>query len=234
MISQLTFLDLVKILFPTILIFMKIVQVDLNKDYSEAVQEAVRVLASGGVIVCPTDTLYGIGCNALDNIAVRKIFEIKDRSFSKPLPIVVRNIKWAKELADVKKRNEKVLDKIWPGRVTAVLPKKEIVPDIVTSNQKTVGIRIPDHPLIDAILKIFGYPLALTSANISGEEPTQDINKIIEIFSKRLTRQPDMILDVGILPKSEPSAILDLTGDKPKISRVGPSKPEEFLKLLNI
>lgn len=148
-----------------------------------------------------------------------------------------------------KKRNEKVLNKIWlqgegshrgtsvgiaSGRVTVILSKKDIVPDIVTSNQKTVGIRIPDYPLVDAILKKFGYPLALTSANISGEEPTQNINEIIEIFSKRLTKQPDLILDVGILPKSEPSAILDLTGYKPKISRVGLSKPEEFLKLLNI
>ncbi|MDP3697479.1 MAG: L-threonylcarbamoyladenylate synthase [Candidatus Taylorbacteria bacterium] len=213
---------------------MRVIQVDPSKDYSEAIKEAVRVLASGGIIICPTDTLYGIGCNALDGKAVRKIFEIKDRPLSKPLPIIVRDIKWAKELADVSKKNEKILQKIWPGRVTVVLPKKEIIPDILTSGKKTVGIRMPDYPLIDQLLKIFGYPIVSTSANISGEEPTQDINQIIEIFSRRLTRQPDLALDAGILPKSEPSAILDLTGDKPKISRIDPSKPEEFLKLLNI
>ena len=213
---------------------MKILQVDLNKDYSDALKEAVAVLASGGVIICPTDTLYGIGCNALDEKAVRKIFEIKERPLAKPLPMIVRNIKWAKELAYVGIRNEQMLGKIWPGRVTAVLSKKAVVPNILTSNQATVGIRIPDHPLTDQLLKLFGYPIALTSANISGQESTNDIGEIIRIFSNRLTRQPDLILDVGILPKSEPSTILDLTTDKPKILRVGPSKPEEFLKLLNI
>ncbi len=213
---------------------MRIIQVDLNKDYSEAIKEAVAVLESGGVIVCPTDTLYGIGCNALDEKAVKRIFEIKDRPLAKPLPVIVRNVKWAKELAYVKKRDEKVLEKVWPGRVTVVLQKKSIIPDVVTSGQKTVGIRIPENKLVDHLLKSFGYPMALTSANISGEDPTQDINEIIEVFSKRLTKQPDLILDVGILPKSEPSAILDLTGDKPKISRIGPSKPKDFLKLLNI
>jgi len=213
---------------------MKILQVDLNKDYSEALKEAVAVLDSGGVIIYPTDTLYGIGCNALDEKAVAKIFEIKGRSLSKPLSMIVRNIKWAKELAYVSKRNKNTLDKVWPGRVTAVLSKKNIVPDILTAGYGTVGMRVPDYPFTDRLLKLFGYPVVSTSANISGEEPTNDINKIIEVFSKKLTQQPDMIINAGILPKSEPSAILDLTGAKPKISRIGPSKPEEFLRLLNI
>jgi L-threonylcarbamoyladenylate synthase len=213
---------------------MKILHVDLNKDYSDALKEAVAVLEWGGIIICPTDTLYGIGCNALNEKAIKKIFEIKERPLAKPLPMIVRNIKWAKGLAYISKRNEKILEKIWPERVTTVLLKKAIVPDILTSNQKTVGIRIPDHPLTDQLLKLFGYPIALTSANISGQESTNDVNEIIKVFSNRLTRQPDLVLDVGILPKSEPSTILDLTTDKPKILRVGPSKPEEFLKLLRI
>ena len=213
---------------------MKIIQVDLNEDYSEVVREAVLVLERGGVIIYPTDTLYGIGADALNGEAVRKVFSMKERSLSKPLPMFVRNIMWAKELAYVKKRDEKTLEKVWPGRVTVVLPKRDIIPDILTSGHKTVGIRVPDYPMIDQLLKLFGYPITSTSANISGEEPTNDINKIIETFSKKLSRQPDLIIDVGILPKSEPSAIVDLTGDKPKVSRIGPSKPEEFLKLLNI
>jgi len=213
---------------------MKIVQVDLNKDYTDALTEAVSVLEAGGVIIYPTDTLYGIGCNALDEKAVKRIFEIKERHLSKPLIVMIRNSKWALELADVKKKNREILEKIWPGRVTAVLPKKEIIPDIVTSGQKTVGLRVPDYPLIDQLLKLFGYPIISTSANISGEEPTNDINKIIDSFSKSFARQPDLILDAGILPKSGPSAILDLTGPRPKVSRIGPSKPEEFLKLLNL
>jgi len=213
---------------------MKVIRVDLNKDYTSVIKEAVAVLEAGGVIIYPTDTLYGIGCNALDKKAVKKVFEIKERPLSKPLPVLVRDIKWAKGLAYMKKKDERVLEKVWPGRTTVILAKKENVPDILTSGQKTIGIRVSDHSLVDRLLKIFGYPIVSTSANISGQEPTNDINEIIKIFSKRLTRQPDLVLDAGILPKSDPSAILDLTGDKPKISRIGPSKPEEFLKLLSI
>ena len=213
---------------------MKIIQIDINKDYISALREAVLVLKQGGVVIYPTDTIYGIGCNSLDKKAVKRIFEIKDRSFKKPLSVIVRNMIWAKELAYISKKNEVVLNKIWPGRITAILFKRDIMPNLVTSGHKTIGIRIPDYGLTNRLLKFFGYPLISTSANISGQEPTNDINEIIKIFSGRLTKQPDLIIDAGILPKSEPSAIVDLTGDKPKVSRIGPSKPEVFLKLLNI
>jgi len=213
---------------------MKILQVDLNKDYSEVIKEAVAVLGAGGVIIYPTDTIYGIGANALDEKAVKKVFELKRRPLSKPLPMIIRNIKWAKELAYVKNRDRETLKKVWPGKVTVVFNKKEIVPGILTSEHKTVGMRVPDYPFLDELLKRFGYPITSTSANISGEEGSGDINRVIESFSGHLSCQPDLVLDVGVLPKSNPSAILDLTGDKPKISRIGPSRPEEFLKLLRI
>ena len=85
----------------------------------------------------------------------------------------------------------------------------------------------------DKLLAEFGYPLTSTSANISEQEPTNDINRIIEIFSKS-TAKPDLIIDAGILPKSEPSMIVDLTGNKPKILRISPTKPEKLLKLLEL
>ena len=213
---------------------MKILKIDLNKDYSEAIKEAVAVLRMGGVVIYPTDTIYGIGANALDEKSVKNVFELKERSLSKPLPMIIRNIRWAKELAYVRKRDEETLKKVWPGKVTVVLGKREIVPDVLTSEHKTVGMRVSDHPLVDQLLKVFGYPITSTSANISGEEGSGDIDKVIETFSRKLLRQPDLVLDAGMLPESHPSAILDLTGDKPKISRIGPSKPEEFMRLLDI
>ena len=212
---------------------MKIIQVDLNKDYSDVIREAVNILNYGGTIVYPTDTLYGLGANALNEIAVRKIFRIKDRSFSKPLSMIVRNYTWVKELAEIKPQNEEIIKKVWPGKVTVVLPKKDIVPDALTADFNSVGIRIPDYVFTDKLLAEFGYPLTSTSANISGQEPTNDINKIIEIFSKS-TAKPDLIIDAGILPKSEPSMIIDLTGDKPKVLRISPTKPEKLLELLEL
>ncbi|MEK7121894.1 MAG: L-threonylcarbamoyladenylate synthase [Patescibacteria group bacterium] len=212
---------------------MRIIQVDLNKDYSDVIREAVDVLNYGGTIVYPTDTLYGLGANALNEIAVRKIFRIKERSFSKPLPMIVRDYTWIKELADINLKNEEILKRAWPGKVTVVLPKKAIVPDALTAEFKSVGIRIPDYLFTDKLLAKFGYPLTSTSANISGQEPTNDINKIIEIFSKS-TEKPDLIIDAGILPKSDPSMIVDLTGNKPKILRISPTKPEKLLELLEL
>lgn len=212
---------------------MRIIQVDLNKDYSDVIREAVNVLNYGGVIVYPTDTLYGLGANALNDIAIRKVFRIKDRSFSKPLPMVVRDYSWVKELAEVRPKHEEMVRKILMGKVTIVLLKKDIVPDALTSEFNSVGIRIPNYVFIDKLLAKFGYPLTSTSANISGQVPTNDVNKIIEIFSKTSIK-PDLIIDAGILPKSEPSMIIDLTGDKPKVLRISPTKPEKLLELLEL
>jgi L-threonylcarbamoyladenylate synthase len=234
---------------------MKVIEVDLNKGYSDVIREAVHILSYGGTIVYPADTLYGLGANALNDIAVRKIFRIKKRDFSKPLPMIVRNYSWAKELVEITTKHEDIIKKVWSsaesssrqeskkldvkeagifaGKITLVLPKKDIVPDALTAGFDSVGIRIPDDRFIDELLIKFGYPLTSTSANISGQVPTNDINKIIEIFSKS-TEKPDLIIDAGILPKSEPSMIIDLTGDKPKILRISPTKPEKLLELLEL
>ena len=213
---------------------MRILQIDLNKDYSDVIHEAVKVLSYGGVIVFPTDTIYGIGANALNEIAVRKVYRIKQRSFSKPLPIIARNMSWAKELAYIHPRNEEILKKHWAdGKATAVLPKKEIIPDQVTAGTKTIGIRIPSYTFLDQLMAKFGYPLTSTSANISGKEGTSDIHKVINYFEKSEIK-PDLIIDAGILPKASPSTVVDLTTDKPKLLRVGPSSPAQLMKLLEL
>ncbi|MFH1653302.1 MAG: L-threonylcarbamoyladenylate synthase, partial [Pseudomonadota bacterium] len=196
------------------------------------IREAVDVLSSGGVVVYPTDTLYGLGANALESKAVEKIFTIKGRDFSKPLPIIVKNLVWADELAYISPRNQTILKKAWPGKFTAILPKKNTVLELISAGINSVGIRIPDFVFTDKLLGKFGYPLTATSANVSGQEPTNDINKIIGTFSARAI-QPDLVIDAGILPPSEPSVIVDLTGDKLKILRISPTSPDKLLKLLD-
>lgn len=193
----------------------------------------MAVLKRGGVVVYPTDTVYGLGANACDWYAVEQIFKIKKRPFSKPLPVIARNMKWVVELAFVPPKLEKVLSEIWPGAITVILPKKEIIPSIVTAKKKNVGVRIPDCALTDKLLGGFGYPLTATSANLSGEEATSDIKLIIEMFCNEIWK-PDLVLDAGVLPPSAPSTVLDLTTIRPKIVRVGPTKPEQLMKLLGI
>lgn len=212
---------------------MKIIKIDLSGDFSEAIQEAIAVLKLGGAVIYPTDTLYGLGANALEAGPVERIFKIKRRSKSKPLPIAVRNINWAKELAFIYKKEEKILEAAWPGAVTVVLPKRNIVPDILTAGQRSVAMRIPDSRFTDELLGQFGYPITSTSANISDELPSFKISEIIERFENS-EYKPDLVIDAGDLKESEPSTILDLTSNKPKILRVGPVKPEKLLKLLEI
>lgn len=212
---------------------MKILSIDLNKDYGSALAAAINILRHGGAVVYPTDTVYGLGANACDHYAAELIFKIKNRPLVKPLPIIARNLNWVKELAFVLPKIETVLSEIWPGTVTVILPKKPVIPAIVTAGHKTVGIRIPDSGFTDKLMGKFGYPLTATSANISGEEATGDINQVIESFKGQIWK-PDLILDAGVLPPSPPSTLLDLSTVKPKILRVGPSKPEQLLKLLGL
>ncbi len=212
---------------------MQIVKIDLNKNYDDVIAEACRVLRLGGVIVYPTDTVYGLGANACDSLAVDQIFKIKKRTYSKPLPIIARNITWVEALACLNRKTKKALESIWPGAVTAVLPNREHLSSLVTAGGISVGVRIPDFLFTDQLLGKFGYPLTATSANVSGEESTNDINKIIERFQNSNYR-PNLIIDAGILPRSKPSTVIDLTSQSPKILKVGPSKPEQLLKLLNL
>ena len=212
---------------------MRIVSIDLNKDYSEVIGEALEVLKFGGVIVYPTDTVYGLGANALDELAALKIFRIKERDLSKPLPILIKNLIWAKELAFIDSKHEKFLNKVWPGKTTVIFPKKGIVPSVTTAGVASVGLRVPDYPFVDKLLGKFGYPLTGISANVSGNEATNDIERVVNDF-KGKNRRPDLVIDVGLLPKTDPSTVVDLTGDQPKILRVGPSKPDQLMKLLEM
>lgn len=191
------------------------------------------MLKQGGVVVYPTDTLYGLGANALDSDAVRRVFAVKKRPLAKPLPMLVRNIAWAKELAHISSRQEAILEKVWPGKVTAILEKQAIIPDIVTAGHGTVGMRVAGHPIADALLARFGYPLTATSANISGDEPLRNPDAIVEMFT-RSTPMPDLVIDVGTLPESDPSTVVDITAREPKIVRIGASKPDQLLKLLQL
>ncbi|MBI2677030.1 MAG: threonylcarbamoyl-AMP synthase [Candidatus Yanofskybacteria bacterium] len=212
---------------------VQIVKVDLNKNYDDVIAEACRVLRLGGVVVYPTDTVYGLGTNACDSFAVNQIFKIKKRAYSKPLPVIARNIEWVDALAFFNAKTRKVVESIWPGAVTVVLPSRNQVSSVTTAGRSSLGVRIPDFVFTDKLLGKFGYPLTATSANISGEEATNDINKIIQRFQDSNCR-PNLIIDAGILPKSKPSTVIDLTSGLPKVLRVGPSRPEQLLKLLSL
>lgn len=184
---------------------MKIVKIS-----SKNLNEAVRVIKKGGVVVCPTDTVYGLVADAKNKTAVKNIFEIKKRSFKKPLPIFIKDLKMAKALAKIDKKQEKIIKKCWPGKVTVILKAKLTkFPKGIISKDKEIGLRNPDYKFLNILLEKLDRPLAETSANISGKRASTKIKEVLKQFEKQRC-QPNLVLDAGNLRISLPSTVVDL------------------------
>ncbi len=196
---------------------MKILKIDLDT-LASVLQEVLRVLRKGGVVVCPTDTVYGFLADATNRKAVQKVFQIKKREHIKPLPVFVKDIQMAKRLALISRTQERFLQKVWPGKVTAVLQSKHVLGKGFEQEGK-IGLRIPNHSLARELLGRFKRPLTGTSANISGASSCRDAREVVAQFRQR-KYQPDLILDEGKLPFSRSSTVVDITKRKKKIIRV--------------
>ncbi|PIP17184.1 MAG: threonylcarbamoyl-AMP synthase [Candidatus Portnoybacteria bacterium CG23_combo_of_CG06-09_8_20_14_all_37_13] len=184
------------------------------------IQEAINVMTRGGAVIYPTDTVFGLGVNALNQDAIRRLYRIKNRPVDRPVPIIVADIKMAKKLAYISDKTEKVLEAVWPSAVTVILQKK---------SGGTIGLRIPNHPVPIQLAQKF--PITGTSANLSGQETGKNIFQIQRQFQNHYP-QPDLILDLNGEIKNQPSTVLDLTTQKPKIIRIGPVNKTQLLELL--
>ena len=189
-----------------------------SKNYQKIIKEAVESIKKGKVIVCPTDTVYGLIADATNQKAVEKIFKVKKRPKIKPIPLFIKDLKMAKMLAKIDKKQEKFLKLVWPGKVTAVLERKKIKIKLYSLDQKTIALRIPKYKLINELLKKLNCLLTGTSANISKKPPSTKIKEILKQF-KGQKFQPDLIINVGNLKSSKPSTVIDLTSSKAKILR---------------
>jgi L-threonylcarbamoyladenylate synthase len=214
---------------------MRICKVEIGSNYVHHINEAVSVLKKGGSVIYPTDTVYGLGCNACDYKAVEQIYRIKDRTLDKPLSVIARNMAWVKEIAVVPTKLEPILNKLWPGAVTVILPRKSVIPSIVTAGGDTVGVRVPASQLTDWLMGRFGYPLISTSANMSGDDLMTGDNSeaVIETFKPRIWK-PDLMLDIGNLPLSLPSTVIDFSTPTPRVVRIGALNPIQLEQVLGI
>jgi len=198
------------------------------KNFNEIIKEVIKYIRQGKVIVLPTDTVYGLAADAANQKAVKRLFKIKKRKLTKPIPIFVRDMAMVRKLADIDKAQEKFLKENWPGKITAVLKRKERK-KMYGLDKKTIALRIPNYKLINILVKKLNQPLTGTSANISGKPATTKIKEVIKQFKNPRTRtssvrgrqkfQPDLIIDAGNLRKSRPSKVIDLTEKKIKILR---------------
>ena len=185
---------------------------------SSEIERAAELLKAGRLVAFPTETVYGLGANALDAAAVGRIFEVKGRPRTSPLIVHVGSIEAARKLsAHWPKEAEKLARRFWPGPLTIVVPKSSAVPDVVTAGLSSVGLRMPAHPLAVALLEAAGIPLAAPSAN----RFTQLSPTTAEHVRQSLGDAVDMILDGGPCNVGIESAVVSLAGPRPRILRPG-------------
>lgn len=189
---------------------------DLNND--EVFSRAGEILKTGGLVAFPTETVYGLGGDALNEAASGKIYEAKGRPSDNPLIVHIADTKAAYELAaEVPEQARMLMEAFWPGPLTIILKKKKIVPDATTGGLDTVAIRMPSHPAALKLIKSSGVYIAAPSANLSGRPSPTTAAHVEEDLTGRI----DMILDGGPVGIGIESTIVDVTGDIPVILRPG-------------
>ncbi len=189
------------------------------------ISQVVELLKRGGVICYPTDTLYGVGCDIFNQKAVKRVHQLKKRPKKKPFSFMCSSLKNISHYAHVSNTAYRLMRKNLPGPYTLVLPGSKVVPKIMLTRQKTVGIRVPDNPICLAIIEELGHPLLNTSALTDDHpDPVIDGIDVDELFGK----QVDLIIDGGeVYP--EPSTVISLITDQPEILRTGKGDISAFI-----
>ena len=184
------------------------------------VRRAAAILRNGGVVLFPTDTLYGLGADAFSDAAVDTIYAIKGRDENKPITCIVADIAMAEEYAEVTNDARLLFQRLLPGGLTVILKKREGVAGGVARGIETIGIRIPKNDFCAQLARAFGKPFTATSANVSGLAPKRSLSDILEQLGES-AEMIDLIIDAGELPPSAPSTVVDLSGEEPVILREG-------------
>ncbi|MFA6197965.1 MAG: L-threonylcarbamoyladenylate synthase [Patescibacteria group bacterium] len=191
-----------------------------NSNAHKIMCRATEVIKSGGVIVYPTDTVYGLGCDPFNIKAVHRLLKIKRRSEQKGLLLLVNSWLQLRQVVKPTLKQLILLKQYWPGPLTVVLPKHRAVSTLVTGGRRTVAVRWPRHDFVSKCLNMLTYPIISTSANLSGQPPAYTIGKIKDQFQGK-RYQPDLIIDAGRLPNRPPSTIIQFTSRKIAVVRQG-------------
>lgn len=193
----------------------------------ESIKGAAFMLKEGGVVIYPTETVYGIGCIPSDPDAAQRICKIKQRA-DKSLPLICSDIEVARKIVEMTPNAERLAAKFWPGPLTIVLTSRVKYSTWVTHGASTLGVRVTEHTVAQKLAKAAGGVIVSTSANVSGEEPAKSAQGAKEIFGDKV----DLILDGGPSPRSESSTVVDLTGEDVWLLRKGPITGEQIMAVL--
>ena len=201
----------------------------LSADAPEMAQTAANIIQNGGLVAIPTETVYGLGANGLDENAVGKIFEAKGRPQDNPLILHISGPEQIELFCHhIPQKAYDLAEAFWPGPLTIVLPAKECVPKRTTGGLSTVAVRCPDHAAAREIIRLAGVPIAAPSANISGKPSTTTAAHVLHDHDGKI----DMIVDGGPCRVGVESTIVDLTEERPRLLRPGGIGPEELLAVL--
>lgn len=204
-------------------------RIDEKHINKEEIKKQAEMLKEGKTVIFPTETVYGLGANALDENAVSKIYEAKGRPSDNPLIVHIYDTKQVNDLAkDINENAQIIMDKFWPGPITIILKKKDIVPMRTSGGLDTVAIRMPSNPIAKALLEEVKLPIAAPSANISGRPSPTRGNHVHEEMNDRV----DGIILGGDCKFGLESTVLDLTNDIPTILRPGSVTKEDLEKVI--
>jgi len=207
----------------------QIITVDKKQPEKDKIRIAAEIIRKGGLVAFPTETVYGLGGNALDEYAARKIYAAKGRPQDNPLIVHIAEISQLDELVrEIPERAKLLMDKFWPGPLTLIFHKSNIVPFGTTGGLDTVAIRMPSHPVALELIKEAGVPIAGPSANLSGRPSPICAEDVVEDLSGRI----EMIIDAGKTSVGVESTVLDLSEEVPIILRPGGVTREQLEEVL--
>ena len=200
-----------------------------SRELEKQIDDAITILKKGGIVAYPTDTVYGLGANMTSIAAVERIFDVKGRPKGMALPLLVADREQIKKIVrSIPPAAWLLIYNFFPGALTIVLNKSDIVPDVITGGGKTVAVRIPDHPIPIALIQGLGQPIVGTSANLSGQPSPLTAEEV----RMQIGDKVDMIIDGGQCPGGIESTVVDLSIRRPVIRRLGAITLEQLRRTI--
>jgi tRNA threonylcarbamoyl adenosine modification protein (Sua5/YciO/YrdC/YwlC family) len=193
-----------------------LININPQNPQERLIRKVVEILKYGGVVVCPTDTYYGIGCDIMNKKAIERIYQLKQRNKSKPFSFICSDLKNISRYAKVSNYAYKTMKRLLPGPYTFILEGSKLVPKIMLTKRKTAGIRVPDNPICLALVNELGNPVITTSATKPDGTIFHDASLIHDFFGNRI----DAVVGGSIVP-GQPSSVILLIDDIPEVIRKG-------------
>lgn len=208
----------------------KYLNLEKNPEYAK-LKAPAQIIKTGGIVIFPTETVYGIGVNGLNETAIKKLYEVKQRPINKPISLLVNSIDMIEKVAkDISEIEYDLIKKFFPGPLTIVLKKKDCVPDSLTAGFDTVGIRMPENEIALKLIEYAGVPIATPSANISGKPSGTNLKEIMKDFNDNV----DYFIDGGLSKIGIASTIVQIIDDIPHILRKGKISEEQIIEQILI